>query len=331
METYYGNGGSFACLAMRTWSELPSDRPIKVAEGVVAQSFLPFEIDDFWIRELGNIQCESIRNSNFFLCSYSEDGVNANILKSPLHNYHHALLIMGRGYNGLPFGSSGAVIGGTYSKESKGQVGSIGNMLIHYRPPKVIIPNIVPSDFADASKIVDGIEAIYADRAKDSFLRLRKGFSAYIAATQETEAYKRPHQFVRAIEAVVKPKLWGGKNFKFRCTMFGGRTSEDEEIIGDLYEMRSAAEHFEPLKNKLTRFPTHEQNEIILHRVFQVELIARHVYRKLLSDVEYYSKFESDDMIDALWSQLPRDLIKFWGNPIDLKNLEAHGYYSWLE
>ncbi len=323
--------GSFACFALRTPVDLPGGKSTEIAAGITAQTHPPFEMDEFWKKELGNLECEKITNSNFFLCAFSDEGADPHTLTSSLHSYYYGLLILGRGYNGYPVNSTGTILGGAYSSDGVGSVSTIGDMLIHFRPWKVIQPNITAEDLPIAAVIAKGIDTIYADTSGGAFLRLRKGFSAYISATQKTEAHERLHQFVRSIEAVVKPKLWGGNNFKFRCQMFGGRTPADEEILGDLYEMRSAAEHFVPLKEKLERFPEHERKEVILNRVFQVELIAQHVYRTILSDEEYYQHFESDDLIDALWKQSPRDLIKFWGDPIDLKDLEKHNYHAWLE
>src|SRR5688500_8139023 len=131
---------SFACFAFSTSVDVSSSEPISLANGITARTRPPFEIDDFWKKELGSLECEKINNSNFFLCAISEDGSDPQSLTSVLHNWHYGLLLQGCGYNGFPAASSGTILGGEYPRDGTGRVSTIGDMLIHFAPRKVINP-----------------------------------------------------------------------------------------------------------------------------------------------------------------------------------------------
>src|SRR6185436_12552681 len=160
----------------------------------------------------------------------------------------------------------------------------------------------------------------FARPATEEYLRLRKGFNAFISGIRQDEGHNRLHQFVRSLDGVIKPPTGEGTNkFKYRCGFFAGRTPPHMEILEDLYELRSAAEHLNPLADKLMRFQEHERENVKALRTFQSELLASFVYRKILSTPSLLSNFIDDAAIDEMWRQSASQLIAHWVTTIDLR------------
>lgn len=328
MNHHWPQFGGIACFAIQTFVDPLPDGVIPLGNRVFAASSLPVIVDGFWEKEIGAIDTKAINECNLFLFEVAEGNDDSpNTLISNLHSYYYSLLLQSTGYS-----RTGFLLGG---KVSNGQmnVNSLGRMHEYYQPRKVDPPNVNGEGLLKTIPLVLGIERIYAKPNSENapFLRIRKGFSSFLKGVQETALHERLHQFVRAIEAAIMPLGRYTRNFKYRSQMFTGLSPGMEVIMGELYEMRSAAEHLNPLKTKLGGYQAHEHQNIIALRTYQAELLAGFIYQKILSSEDILNQYESDESIANLWAQKTRDLIKFWGTTIDIEATAKQHFRDFLD
>lgn len=96
------------------------------------------------------------------------------------------------------------------------------------------------------------------------------GGHSFLDGIKQPEPHSRLHQFVRAIEAVIRPRQGEGlKKIVYRCQFFAGRKPRDQKIPGELYEIRSAAEHLNLISDKLSEYPEHERDDLKFPRTYQ--------------------------------------------------------------
>jgi len=306
--------GKFCCFALQTRVSESITGPIPLASNIYATTEKPFHIDEWWRQQLGDLEIANIDRCSLFLTAQtSSAAVDVPQLNGLLHSYYYALLLQGVGYV-----REGILLGGE-SSASGMRVTSIG-WLAKYHEPWKVLPKDVNREHLEATHdLVESIETIYTQTKTDQYLRLRKGFNAFLSGIRFNEAHNRLHQFVRAIDGVIKPKKGEGTNkFKYRCGFFAGRTPQRTRLLEELYDLRSAAEHLNPLDDNLSTYAPHERENIKALRTYQAELLAAFVYRKILTTPSFLSNFIDDASIDQMWKQNASQLIALWGNTIDL-------------
>jgi predicted TIM-barrel fold metal-dependent hydrolase len=74
------------------------------------------------------------------------------------------------------------------------------------------------------------------------------------------------------------------RNFKFRCQFFARRKPADAELLIEIYELRCAVEHLNPMGDKLSAYPSGVRDNKKRVRAYQAELLASFVYRKILTN-----------------------------------------------
>lgn len=304
--------GAFYCFGLRTRVTLTA--PVQVGNGVYASNDPPFYIDDWWRQQLGELQIEEIFGCSLFLLALTDDAAYESFLETTVQSRYLSLLLQGVGYS-----RSGVTLGGKNSSQGL-RVASIGTHAT-YQPPYKVIPRDVTEEHLSATPpLASGIVFLFRDKQK--YLRLRKGFNAFLDGIKQDQLHTRLHSFVRAIEAVIRPKQGEGtRNFKYRCQFFAGRAPEDSSVLEELYELRSAAEHLNPMNDKLTAYAAHERDDVKGLRTLQAELLAAFIYRKILNSKELLVHFVDDQAIDDLWSNDTRQLMATWGS--DTINLHS--------
>jgi hypothetical protein len=305
--------GSFCCFALSTRVANDFVAPIKLNDRIYATSKPPFYIDEWWQKQLGEIEIGQITRCNLFLLALAEDTTKTvQDLNNELNSYYFSLL-----FEGVAYSKRGIILGG--DNESIGlRVNSIGWLPDFYAPFDVVPPEVTKEHFEYTTQLVPGIDTIFGSAANE-YLRLRKGFNSLLNGIKQLEVHNRLHQSVRAIEGVIKPRQGDGtRKFKYRCQFFTGRKPKDVNLLEELYELRCAAEHLNPMANKLTSYPAHQRDPIKALRSFQVEILASFIYRKILSDSNLLSRFVDDDAIDRLWACRDKELSNIWGRTVNL-------------
>jgi hypothetical protein len=311
--------GNFACLAIKTHVSFELRQPVQLADGVYTATECPFQIDEFWRENIGKLESKHITNCNLFILAQTTDPASTSkTLLDLVSTRHYSLLLQGVGYcdRGVSLFGSNA--------ETGRRVSALGRLPDYHKPFKVLPADVDHDALMTTSALCRGFDAMYTSQAETAhltpeYLRLRKGFHAFWDAIQQGPVHERLHQFVRAIEAIIKPKQGDGtRKFKYRCQFFAGRKPSDVELLGEIYELRCAVEHLNPMSDKLTRYSSHEHDNIKSLRAYQAELLAGFIYRKILTNPDILRAFENDQTIGDLWTKSATDLLAFWGDTIDL-------------
>lgn len=301
---------------------------IQLEPTIYATADKPFYIDRWWRQQVGEIEIGEIDHCSLFLhAQTTEVSVEVPQLNSRLYSYLYALLLQGVGYS-----TAGILLGGTNSSTAS-RVASIGWLSKYYSPAKVVYSDLEPQHLIQAVKLARGIDAIFEQPSGGRYLRLRKGFNAFLSGIryEQIDAHNRLHQFVRSIDAVIKADQGKAtKQFKERCQFFVGSNQNDVKLLSELYELRSAAEHLNPLDSKLGQYQQHERDNIKALRAYQAELLASFVYRKILSTPNLLSNFIDDAAIDSMWLQPPSQLKQLWGPTIDLRTAPNGLFFDYL-
>jgi hypothetical protein len=169
-----------------------------------------------------------------------------------------------------------------------------------------------------AKDISRGLREIH--RRGDQYLRVRRGFNAWLAGTRAAHGDERLHQFVRAVEAIVKPTQGDiGAQFTSRALLF----ASNGEVVSELYKLRSVTEHMLDYSSEVTGHPSWDVEQRGWYRSFQAEILAGRVYARLLANDNVRAHFATDDTMDAFWSQNLSARRAIWGKPMNLKDLAA--------
>lgn len=212
-------------------------------------------------------------------------------------------------------------------------VTALGRVADYHEPNKVLSADITRESLKLTGPLNQGLHTIYAHQEGPAYLKLRKGFSTFLDAIKQGAVHERLHQFVRAIEAVIRPRQGDGtRNFKFRCQFFAGRKPADAELLEEIYELRCAVEHLNPMSDKLSTYPLGEHDNLKRLRAYQAELLAGFVYRKILTNPDILPTFRDEQTIADLWIRPAGELIDFWGDhdTIDLHSAWQGRFHAYL-
>lgn len=299
MHFDFADFNSYACLALSCQGIRYTGNPIWASKNFLVHSEIPVAVDNFWLEELGKIKARELAEANVVLIAFSDDH-NYEDLKHTTHSFHYGLLLQGVG-----FSQNGTILAGPVLNGNL-HVSSIGDIRSFYESPKVNSPAIEPSHVRQAVRLASGLNHVYFDEylrtQGERFGRLRKGFRSLIDGLKSDEIHVRLHLMVRAIEAAVMPRRNRLKSdFKDRARFFTSGTSSESEILDELYELRSAAEHMNPLVSKLHKYNADEKKNTLATRCYQSELLAQFIYRTILSDSRFYPHYESESAIEKFW------------------------------
>ncbi|HVF87640.1 MAG TPA: hypothetical protein VM866_08610 [Pyrinomonadaceae bacterium] len=196
--------GNFACLAIKTRVSFELRQPIQLTNGLYATTEVPFLLDEFWRDNIGKIESDHITNCNLFiLAQTSNPGITSNVLLDLINTRHYALLLQGAGYC-----ERGVSLFGSNSLNGR-RVSALRRLPDYYGPFKVLSADVDHDALNATSSLCDGLNTIYKNQTDTAhlsanYLRLRKGFHAFWDAIKQDAVHERLHQFVRAIEAVIK-------------------------------------------------------------------------------------------------------------------------------
>lgn len=316
---------NFSCYAMETNVSADLNEPLTIEPGLIALFRTPFRVDEFWTQSLGTLHDEKLADSSLLLMAFSEQASKPE-LDRRVSALWYALLIQERAYS-----VNGLKLAGTNTGNGL-HIDSGGTLSDFYRSPKVVAEPIELESLRLAASAASGISAIYQRQDGQHYLRLRKGFNAFLRGLQEgTDADFRLHQFVRAVEAVMKPRTGRTKkDFVHRGQLFAGRSPADRNVLEQLFDMRSVSEHLNPLEDLFDQLSGHDRESIIADRVFQSEILAGSIYARLMTDPALLEAFRTEDAIAEFWQKPDDEQIEIWGRAIDLEGEIEHkfGYLS---
>ncbi len=304
----------FACIALQDASiSKVLSAPLELGDSMWAAFNAGIDFPQHWQTWLGSIQSEQLAESNLLLLavhSYSHSHFDEHSIEQAVDRLFYSLLMRGlRYHHGL------TLIGTKYSGSLT--VSRVSTLIPFYHTAKVMPTFLEESDFVQSAAIVSGMQAINTDQA--NYSRLKRGFRAWVRAVREDDFSFRLHQFVRAVEAVMKPDTGQTKKqFIHRGKTFAGGSAQDLSILSDLFDLRSTSEHMNSLKDVLTTIKSRQKEDAVLLRTYQAELLASYVYTHILSNANLRSIFITDDSISEFWKKQDDERKDIWGKPINL-------------
>jgi hypothetical protein len=300
---------------------------INAGKGVTIRNSPPVELDDTWQKWLGEIQARQYQNSKFIIVVNSqlgrfanEEGIIRETAEKRAQLIHLCLLLLGTGYTGPVLKVCGNKRG------SYLHIGPIQQQyalpLPAYRRPAHPTVEVVTK----AVKLAKQAERTYH---KDYADRVRRGFKSIVLGWQSTYPDERLHNFIRAVEAIVKP----GKGritqiFCDRAQLFTGRSPQNSALLNELYNIRSCYEHTKDVLSPITQVQGVRKDHALAYRSLQAELLASAVYWRIFEQPRLMARFSTQKGFDDFWAQPEHKRKAQWGAPIDLPSEAQKQFFN---
>jgi hypothetical protein len=317
-------GSKFSCVALRGASidEL-GDAPIRLEVCIWAAPWVPFELEDVWKEWIGSLQSKELLGANLWILAVAPSanpGVldeENEVLRATAERVFFGLVLQGMRYD------RGYVLSGAHHEESV-DVRQFSTLRDYHpnieRDSRLITIDLLRKAALDSKRIEEiyhPVVGLSGGRPESQiYRRLRRGFYALLRGYEEQWWDTRLHQFVRAIEALLLlPIGKSRREFTSRCGTFLGASAETQQLLSEMYQLRSCAEHMNPMETVL-RGP--DPLRIALKRSMQSELVASEIYLRLFRSPEFLHRFSDDDAISAFWNERDHSVRAVWGSPFDL-------------
>jgi hypothetical protein len=320
----------FGCLSINTRVSNDLTEPLQTDESTWFLFKPPFPMSDTWTKWLGTIQAEKFLKNDFFIfatqpsASISMLDHENKALETRVTQIFYSLLLHGVARcNEGGFLFSGANNGKEISIRTNSSL--IAHQRIIHARPKPIDKNIITKALR-ISRVLGGLCNI-----PDSYLRFKRGFDKYLRGLREPFASDRLHQFVRAIEAIIKPEIGRTKKqFIHRCQTFICRSQTLSNLLGEIFDLRSNVEHLNDIYEILGTYAEKERDRIAFLRAFQVELIAEYIYLKIFESQTLLDFFKDEDTIESFWQKPDHERFNLWGEPLDIE-VTANSRFQYLK
>lgn len=320
-------GEKFALIAIDNVSreELPEE--IELGEEVAIYRKPPIMGGALWREWIGSLNYAHLEDSNLVIIAKASsrtpevlDAENQALQQKVLAVFYSILL------HGIPHmdGSldlTGANVGGEIS------VRHISILDHFYRAAGGRPHSVSEEDLEIAQRAARSLSAVYA--GPGNFSRFKRGLHSLLRGFREELANLRLHLFIRALEALIKPEIGRTrKQFRKRGQLFIGESSTNVDLLGELFDLRSCAEHLHDWDCGLEHVEQAEREECGNFRSYQAELLASEAFLRVLLDDGLLQTFRDDAQIDTFWRLPGADRRSAWGDPVDLDAAAIQGFVS---
>lgn len=293
MDFHLQPAEKFACIAFENLAiDSSLSRPISLGEGLWTLPKHPFDLDSRWREWIGKIKADEIGRCNCFLLAVKAstrpeilDDEN-EVLRRRLNRLLYGLLLQG-----IPDHVDGFVLTGARVTEET-MIRQFAEMRDYYNSNQPHRVKLSESICRTGKIFEEGYGVIETSTAYE---RVRRGMSTLARGISEPTVQERIHNYVRALEALVKPEI--GKStaqFTHRCQTFALASTEAKQILEECYVIRSAVEHMNLVDDALTGYSSDERQLIAGQRLRQIERLAFSAYMKLATSKSHSLLFETD-------------------------------------
>jgi len=319
-------GEEFACISFTGMQfsarQLPD--PCEAGLGLWVSGKPPVKLDNVWREWLGQIVSERIEQFSNFVITARGGSTADRLQQRALH------LLWGISVTaGVTQFDTGDVIWGNLNEASVYQGGIRVGMGLSkvYRTVGVPAPEPAFGDLEQAVTFVERVEQIIEERDQDVasnnnpfsalYLRPISAIAAFQAGAQQTEPAYRLHQFVRTIEAFMPASVRGANDFVKCATLFLKPDSRNNDVLKQIYDLRSATEHHRPFDKRALPSAT-QPNEIAMQRTRQADTLAREVLRRFLAGTQnLLMQVKDEASLDNFWAN-PQHVSQVWGVTLDI-------------
>ena len=310
-------GEKFACIAFDNIAvDATMPEAIDLGDGMWVLQTPPVAFNQTWQRWLGTIRSERLSDCNLFLVTKQlsrkpgeYDDENTALLGN-VEKLFLGILLQGVPEYADAYIFSGAEFGGAP------EVIYIDKLHRHYQTEGSMKPQVGQELCGLAKVAMDELVAVEID---PEYKRLKRGTAALFRGIRERYVEDRVHEFVRALEALIKPEIGKTTNqFIHRFQTFALASQANAKILGECYEIRTVVEHMHPFEDSLTSYPPAQQNAMGLQRCRQIETLALGAYLRISTSPSHAPIFRTDPDIDAFWRTPDHQRVALWGPRVDI-------------
>ena len=312
-------GDKFAILAIKNIGTEALGSQVLPDSTSVAPGLPVDIIDEFWQQSLGTIAIQDLRRCNLLLLRRAPSE-NPRLLDAE----HEALAMRTLEVfwllqlSGVPYYEGAVILKGSVV-DGRIEVRAHDNLSGHQFVASNGAPNArITGDglrrAAESAEVWRGMLANPGDHA-----RIKRGLNVLLEGLQEHFGQERLHAFVRALEALILPRIGETRRqFAARCQTFAVAAVASQACLEDCFDMRSVVEHMNDSTTCLSAYPVDEREVIALRRVRQIEALARFAYERLLSTPDLRRHFTSDATIADFWRLPSEQRQPLWGSQFDI-------------
>lgn len=316
-------GEKFACIAFAHVGlepELLEQVPLHLGDDVWVLDRPHFDFPAYWREWIGSIKADRVSDSNLFLLKKKEsktpevlDHENQELIKE-VERVFYGIVIQG-----MPQYEAAYRLTGSVSRDKAGlrQFTEIYDHHAYARKTAVS-----PHTCKIAKAVAFGIREMLSLTA---FLRLQRGFRALIDATRARYLEDAVHQFVRAMDALIIPRVGSSKrDFAHRCQTFSIANESNRKVLEEIYDIRSNVEHMHEWNGGATAKDAMRDESNLKQRLYQIESLAFSVYLKIMTSSMHRNIFHSNNTIQDFWTLPDDEKLRVWGDSLDLTSIKAN-------
>ena len=301
-------GEKFACFAF-TFYGVADDVPEELQVG-----------PRLWAVRKLDLELDALRDANFALyttmpSSKPKSLDDENQLVETLNHFLYGILLQGVPAYGRGFSLTGADVAGEINVRQCSD-------LKDYRPSFGMPPfRLGVDELRRAAGLIDRLRGV--DTGGADWGRLRRGLKVLFDGTlMPNKDGDRLHQFVRAVEALVKPEPEKTRNqFAHRISQtFTLSNDETRAILLQLFDLRSHVEHMHWVIDALEG---EEAGRIatVNRGTRQIDVLARAALLRVMQSDALMDAFRSDATIDAFWRMGDDERVGLWGQRLDIRTV----------
>jgi hypothetical protein len=310
----------FCCIALSDVPNININLPCNIHPNLSIHSDNPFELGEHWLEWLGSIELKHFKKSNFLIIA-SKLSDNPEVLDNEhefLQQQVYWMLFSIFLQTILPH-EKGTVLKGSRT-ENRIEIRQVAKLDRIYCHDKAVLAELNHEMIENSKMIFRGLKIVYSN--DNSFERMRRGLDAWVKAIKEWRGDYRLHQFVRSLEAIVKPDRGKTKKqFIHRLNLLTIGNEENRSILDGMYDLRSLVEHMNDWKLFFDKMPDKEAEIKAELRTYQAERLCGYVYNRILTDPPFLSNFLSDESISNFWNQKDHQIKDEWKQSINLAQI----------
>jgi hypothetical protein len=277
---------------------------------------LPFKLDAWWRRQLGDIVADNLEKEFSFCLTAIQPSKNPTIFDAEIVLLERRAWFFTWGVVlsvGAPqFDLARMVSGGRGDEGFRLKLGTPDHFVPSGGFPH---PTAQFEDFVRAARFTERAQSMEAERQSNAQLywRTLSGLDAYVTAVNSPLAHVKLHRFVRAIESFLPSRASGELSFSEYCKNL---CPTNERELRQMYKLRNMSEHHRPFAHAVG--PVGEPAKTADRRLRQAEMLCRELFRRFFADLpDFQIHFRDSSSLRRFWEDTPA-LERAWGAKVDL-------------
>lgn len=289
--------------------------PARITANLSALTGTTFRVPAEWRQWLGTIRTGEVEDCNLFLLSKLKslapdllDAENQK-LQQRVWNFYLGLLLAS------PFAPAHRPVMLTGSRQD-GEIGLCRQQDFECPIPCLFrpYPIVTPHDVGLAARLGENLDDIAGAAITGGHWRLFRTLHVYVDARSMADIVDRLHQYCRCIDGLILPNAGKTKQqFKSRTELFIGPGHHD--LMGELYDVRSAAEHLH--ENRYLEYFDRTVRLELTRKEAIAEYIARSALVRIIGSGSLWPHFGNTPALERFWALTPAERTKIWGDSFD--------------